>query len=549
MVTGINRESSNFNAYDAIETQGTKSLDSLQTKPLKKLTQQDWNQLYSTYCADETSEIDLHSILLREGFSTELEGIEFLELKNMAVQQITFRKCHFPHKLKHVRFKHVCFEKCALQNKVWKQAHIEDSTFRSCSLADSIFFQLSLKNTTFEQCDLSRSLFNEATLKSLVIRDGKLSETNFLQAVVENGELLDCDLTNTHLLDTKKDFLIRGGIVNHFTKPVVALGWEFSESLKYTSLIKKALQDNGALVLLYNQRDLSTLGQIALNNEMRSVPHSLEPHSSSLKAASSDPTPEMKKAQKLAALILSHSHGLLLPGGEHIESCYYESSSCLYAHHSFRTLLEIALLCEAQKRAIPTLGICRGAQLINVFFGGRLHYASTPWGESALKWTSSPYAESFRTRIGESFKAKSAHAQAAEKIGEGLHVILQQNNVPKFLVSQDGNFMASQIHPEAYISKARKIKKQLGEKAYQEFMTTDHYQHFLKAVTAKIQKVTEEQGGNTALSLQLWKIVKKNLEEKLNDSANDRQFILANKMIYQIFMEKVTETKNLSQYS
>lgn len=55
-----------------------------------------------------------------------------------------------------------------------------------------------------------------------------------------------------------------------------------------------------------------------------------------------------------------------------------------------RDALEYGLIKEALKRQIPILGICRGAQLLNIYFGGSLHqvlrefYSETPQLRSIL---------------------------------------------------------------------------------------------------------------------------------------------------------------------
>jgi len=66
--------------------------------------------------------------------------------------------------------------------------------------------------------------------------------------------------------------------------------------------------------------------------------------------------------------------GLVLGGGSHIDPRRYATEMEVDEPlDPARDRMEIRLLQEALRRDLPVLGICRGAQLINVHFDGRLH--------------------------------------------------------------------------------------------------------------------------------------------------------------------------------
>jgi putative glutamine amidotransferase len=72
--------------------------------------------------------------------------------------------------------------------------------------------------------------------------------------------------------------------------------------------------------------------------------------------------------------VLDRVDGLLLLGGADVEASRYGESAHPTAEpaHRGRDEVEIALVTDAMARGLPTLGICRGLQVINVALGGSL---------------------------------------------------------------------------------------------------------------------------------------------------------------------------------
>lgn len=100
-----------------------------------------------------------------------------------------------------------------------------------------------------------------------------------------------------------------------------------------------------------------------------------------------------------------------------------------------RDELETRLLTTAEERGVPVLGICRGAQLINVFYGGSLHqdlkgfYAETaqirtvfPRKVVHLEEDSLLLSLTDDPRL----RVNALHNQAVKDLGEGLRIVARE---------------------------------------------------------------------------------------------------------------------------
>ena len=73
--------------------------------------------------------------------------------------------------------------------------------------------------------------------------------------------------------------------------------------------------------------------------------------------------------------LVDHLDGLLLAGGEDVDPCHYRQDALpdLGRVSRQRDRYEWALLDAALAKGIAIFGVCRGLQLLNVYFGGTLH--------------------------------------------------------------------------------------------------------------------------------------------------------------------------------
>ena len=128
-------------------------------------------------------------------------------------------------------------------------------------------------------------------------------------------------------------------------------------------------------------------------------------------------------------------NGIVLSGGEDIHPRYYNKSEFVKQYHlddidEERDALEWKVLEYSQKNKIPLLGICRGLQVANVFFGGTLIPDIPSFGK--FNHSKEPEYDRYHpvhvdrhsllsSIVGpESGEVNSAHHQSADLVGEGL---------------------------------------------------------------------------------------------------------------------------------
>jgi putative glutamine amidotransferase len=162
--------------------------------------------------------------------------------------------------------------------------------------------------------------------------------------------------------------------------------------------------------------------------------------------------------------------GLILLGGEDISPKLYNMPKSKFTKNINyeRDLIELFLIKKALKKNIPILGICRGMQLINIYFGGTLYqdlfslnikHFNTNFPTKTIKIVknSALYNILKKTKI----KVNSIHHQAINKLGKNLKIsAFDKNNIPYAIESSSYKFLLGlQWHPEyiAYTDSSKKI--------------------------------------------------------------------------------------------
>jgi len=144
---------------------------------------------------------------------------------------------------------------------------------------------------------------------------------------------------------------------------------------------------------------------------------------------------------------------LLLPGGGDLEPWRYgQEDTASRGLEPERDAAELRLLEAFTAAGKPVLGVCRGLQVINVFFGGTL-VQDIP-GHNAVDGVDRLHSvrtapSPFRALWGERSLVNSAHHQAADRLGSGLQAVQwAEDGVAEALIHQRFPVWAVQWHPE-----------------------------------------------------------------------------------------------------
>lgn len=156
---------------------------------------------------------------------------------------------------------------------------------------------------------------------------------------------------------------------------------------------------------------------------------------------------------------LKDCEALFLPGGGDINPAYWkEEINGSNKPNDFLDKKQYEITDYFIKAEKPVFGICRGMQLINVYFGGSLiqdidskniHAGIEGLGADRVHEVEVLKSSFLSEMYGEKFWVNSYHHQALGRIGEGLEVLLKaEGNVVEAIAHEDKKIFGVQFHPE-----------------------------------------------------------------------------------------------------
>lgn len=167
--------------------------------------------------------------------------------------------------------------------------------------------------------------------------------------------------------------------------------------------------------------------------------------------------------------------GLVLPGGGDICPSYFNQPVIdIRKPDPDADRLQFHILYQFLHTHKPILGICKGMQLLNVFFGGDLkqHVESEDlhqWnGQDQWHETIAKKDSLLNQLYGTYFKVNSAHHQCIHNPGQDLEIIqASTDGIPEALVHERLPILGVQWHPERMCLQHRKSGTVSGTALFQ----------------------------------------------------------------------------------
>lgn len=172
---------------------------------------------------------------------------------------------------------------------------------------------------------------------------------------------------------------------------------------------------------------------------------------------------------ELARRLIRMVDGLVLAGGPDVDPTAYAASTegFTWDTEPERDTSELLLIDEALEASKPILGVCRGAQLLNVALGGTLvrhlegplvHRDAEGYDRNAHPVSLAPDSRLRAWYGAEQIEVTSVHHQAVDRLGDGLRAVAwAEDGTIEAIEMVDGLVVGVQWHPEWPGRRAREL--------------------------------------------------------------------------------------------
>lgn len=459
-----------------IKSNATQSAGHPSAAGKRSITQSEFDGLLHNLLKSKGLErVDFRQLLLENGYDTTLDHIQFnivgLTVKiydngsgigtvpyhptdllsNIDFSGITFRDCDFTYtNLKGCTFKDCTFVNCHFVYSALKCLTCINCSFDHCNFESSTLNGSHFSNTNFIQCQLVGSTFHKANLENCTFQECNLRYASFLLSSVCHSQIIAGVIEDCMFFGTHQQFGIATPPI--ITKPIIGFIWN-SETPGYTGTKHYLhLQRQNCLILKIDcceDEDMSGLEKEVTTQLSHSIAASDSKAQQLFENIEGQDT-AIAHIYSYARQIIENLDGLVLSGGNDIYPVFYGEvcDDHLTPEKSyFRDVLEFSLINHAMKRGLPIQGICRGAQIVNIYFGGTNQTLTTK--QKGVDDLTPEVDAVYGENLSDSFSAFFNHHQASDQIASRIDVIVRRNGFPYLMAAHQGSpILLTQFHPE-----------------------------------------------------------------------------------------------------
>lgn len=426
------------------------------TAALTKLLMEKWNEEQAF-----TNKLYLKDLLEQAGYMPILKGIDFAPfdfyLHYLNLKDLTFINCHFSNELKgktiQAYFEHCHFQGFSATNMEFAPGTIiNNSTFQ-----DSVFY-----NVNFNDATLSNNYFFYTVAEDSHWQQGQFTDNYFYGSQFWNVELnvapVNLQLVESDVREVSSMLPLEYTLTSMPVVGVLGNVPEISDFSKPGFLAAEPylrIKQAGALPYLISEKNIlkwpftRDLDQ-EIGQQLANVDAKLSDQSIVQFVLQAD-LPHIKQLNSFALDYAQKLDGLWIPGGPDIHPAFY-GKAIPEGDFSFgyeRDIFEFALVHHMLALNKPILGICHGAQLVNVYFGGTL-LQDVPGHMGVVQPVNVVTHEGI---LGSAFEGDmvvglSAHHQAIDTLAVPLAKVAEYDSVVKAVQGIDQPLYLSQFHPE-----------------------------------------------------------------------------------------------------
>lgn len=413
---------------------------------------------------NQSGKVVFKDVLDQHGYSSDISHVQ-LDAHWSNQTGIDFSGCSFDSVTFTGNIVNALFSSNNMTNCAFQDARVAYSVFDNANIDHCIFLNTEFRADSIQNSCIEQSWFINDEMTLTTFENNQITETifsdiktNYVEPVIAiENTTSDLGFINAYIAEN----LNQGNINVKQTQPVVGVIGHSD----WHSPADNAIKVNSGNTVTIDPYNLPSaiLNKLDFDVEQCLRDYkglSVKPEGSIAQYILNSDYSSIVGIKQIAKDMIDNVDGLWIPGeGYDIHPAFYGESTQYYTSPSYsytREMFEFALIEEALHQNKPLIGVCHGAQMINVFLDGDLHqHVENQWDDQYLT------VEISEGIIGDAIKdgiwGESMHHQAMRHVGKGLEVVASYQGIIKACQADNGApIFLTQFHPEYMGDQANK---------------------------------------------------------------------------------------------